>query len=349
MANNLINRNLLIACDGLSCRILKLARKRWFFIFSNHILTLLNFPCMKPLLFIVCFLIQPFMYAQEITLPLWPEGKVPNYQKTTEKEKIESTDIIRISLVQTPEMAVYLPAKKTATGQAVIICPGGGYGILAYNWEGTDVAGFLVSKGIAAIVLKYRLPNAKSNIVPHLSPLLDAKRAMRLVRYHATKWNIKKEAVGIMGFSAGGHLASTLGTHFDAGIPTATDSVEQLSSRPDFMILGYPVISMSKPIMHAGSRNNLIGAKADSALAKLYSNELQVTKETPPTFIVHATDDKGVPVENSLLFYQALKDHEVPAEMHIYPTGGHGFGMGLGKGYLSTWPDRLIDWLKARE
>lgn len=283
----------------------------------------------------------------QITLPLWPEGKVPNYKASGEKEKIESADIMRVSLVQTPEMTVYLPSKKAATGQAVIICPGGGYGFLAYNWEGTDVAGFLVAKGITAIVLKSRLPNSKSNITPHLSPLMDAARAMRMVRSNTARWNIKKDAIGIMGFSAGGHLASTLGTHFDNGDRAATDSIERQSSRPDFMVLVYPVISVSKPIMHAGSRNNLIGAKPDSSLAKLYSNELQVTKETPPTFLVHTTDDKTVPVENSLLFYQALKDNNVPVEMHIYPTGEHGFGLGVGTGYLESWTDRLVDWMRA--
>lgn len=294
----------------------------------------------------LCFLIQNTLHAQEITLPLWPAGKVPNYQKTDEKEMVESTDIIRISLVQTPEIAVYLPAKKSNTGQAVIICPGGGYARLAYDWEGVDVAKLLNAKGIAAIVLKYRLPNAKSNITPHLSPVMDAARAVRMIRANGAKWNIKIDAIGIMGFSAGGHLASTLATHFDNG-NAAADSIERQSSRPDFAVLVYPVISMSKPIMHTGSRNNLIGEKADSSLAKLYSNELQVTAQTPPTFLVHATDDKGVPVENSLLFYQACKDKGVPVEMHIYPTGGHGFGLAVGKGYLETWTDRLVDWMRG--
>lgn len=302
---------------------------------------------MKSILILFFTVVLHHTMTAQNTLPLYAEGKVPNYQKTTEKEVWDSADIIRVSLVQTPEMTVYLPSKKTATGQAVIICPGGGYTYLSYNWEGTDPAGYFVAKGIAAIVLKSRLPNAKSNITPHLSPLLDAKRAMRIVRANAAKWNIKKTAIGIMGFSAGGHLASTLGTHFDSGDAASTDSIERQSSRPDFMVLVYPVISMSKPIMHSGSRNNLIGAKADSSLARLYSNELQVTKETPPTFLVHATDDKAVPVENSLLFYQALKEANVPAEMHIYPTGGHGFGMGLGKGYLDTWMDRCVDWMKG--
>ncbi|HEY9342371.1 MAG TPA: alpha/beta hydrolase [Hanamia sp.] len=285
--------------------------------------------------------------SQEITFPLWPSGKVPNYQKTDEIEKRDTSETIHISKVQFPDITVYMPAKRNATGQVVIICPGGGYVNLSYDWEGTDVAKLLNSKGITAIVLKYRLPNSKSNIIPNLSPLMDAKRAIRMTRFYATKWNIKKDKVGIMGFSAGGHLASTLGTHFDNGDPKATDSIEQMSSRPDFMILIYPVISMSKNIMHAGSRNSLIGNHPTDELAKLYSNELQVTKETPPTFLVHATDDKSVPVENSLLFYQALKDNNVPAEMHIYPKGGHGFGLALGKGYLETWTDRLIDWLRG--
>lgn len=282
-----------------------------------------------------------------MTLPLWPAGKVPNYQKTAEVEKRDTGDIIGISLVQSPEITVYLPSKRIATGQAIIICPGGGYSRLAYNWEGTDPARLLSARGIAAIVLKYRLPNSKSNITPHLSPLMDAKRAIRIVRANAVKWNIKKDRIGIMGFSAGGHLASTLATHFDAGNVTADDSIERQPSRPDFTVLVYPVISMSKSIMHAGSRNNLIGAGTDSSLEKRYSNELQVTKETPPTFLVHATDDKAVPVENSMLFYQALKDNGVAVEMHIYPTGGHGFGLAVGKGYLETWTDRLVDWMRG--
>jgi acetyl esterase/lipase len=291
-------------------------------------------------------LIQLSIAAQEMILPLWAEGKVPNYKKTDETEKRDTAATIHITRVQQPDIAVFLPAKRNATGQAVIICPGGGYGTLAYNWEGMDVAKLLNAKGIAAIVLKYRLPNSKSNIVPHLSPLLDAKRAIRMVRFYADKWSIKKDKVGIMGFSAGGHLASTLATHFDKGENNAVDSIEQFSSRPDFMVLVYPVISMSKNIMHAGSRNNLIGDKPTDELAKLYSNELQVNKETPVTFLVHATDDKTVPVENSLLFYQALKDNGVSAEMHIYPKGGHGFGLALGRSYLETWTDRCIDWLR---
>ncbi len=285
--------------------------------------------------------------AQEITLSLWPAGKVPNFQTTNETEKWDSTDIVRVSKVQNPNIAVFLPSKKNATGQAVVICPGGGYGILAYDWEGTDIAKWLNSKGVAAIVLKYRLPNSKSNIVPHLSPLMDAQRAIRMVRANADKWNLKKDKVGIMGFSAGGHLASTAGTHFDNGNSNSPDSVERFSSRPDFMILMYPVITMSKPTMHSGSRNNLIGANPETQLANFYSAELNVTKETPPTFFAHATDDKAVPVENSLMLYQALKDNGIPVELHVYPKGGHGFGLALGIPETESWTDRCIDWLRA--
>ena len=303
---------------------------------------------MKFICFLFCYAaLQLYAKGQEITLPLWTEANVPNYQKTSETEKRDTGETIHIRLVQSPEITVYRPSKRNATGQAVIICPGGGYGTLSFSWEGTDVAKLLNAKGITAIVLKYRLPNSKSNVIPHLSPLSDAKRAIRMVRANAAKWNIDKNKVGIMGFSAGGHLASTLGTHFDNGDANAKDSIEQFSSRPDFMVLVYPVITMSKDVMHKGSRNNLISATPTDDLAKLYSNELQVTKTTPPTFLVHATDDKGVPVENSLLFYQALKDNGVPAEMHIYPAGGHGFGLALGKGYLETWTDRLVDWLRG--
>lgn len=296
--------------------------------------------------FISLFFYQ-MVQAQDTTIALWPAGKVPNYQKTDEVEKAESTDIIRISKVQSPEIAVFLPAKKNATGQAVIICPGGGYAYLSYNWEGTDVAKLLNAKGITAIVLKYRLPNSKSNITPYLSPLMDAKRAMRMVRANADKWHIHKNNIGIMGFSAGGHVASTLATHFDDGDKNSKDSIEQQSSRPDFAVLVYPVITMNKQFTHMGSRNNLLGSNPDSSLVNFYSNELQVNKQTPQTFLVHATDDKAVPVENSLRFYEALKNNGVSAEMHIFPHGGHGFGLALGKGELETWTDLLVAWMRG--
>ena len=285
-------------------------------------------------------------YSQEFTLPLWPEG-IPNFRETGALEKWDSSDIIAVTNVQHPDIAVFLPAMRQATGQAVLICPGGGYWALAYNWEGTDIAKWLNSKGIAGIVLKYRLPTSAGQVIPHESPLMDAKRAMRLVRYHAAEWNIDPEQVGVIGFSAGGHLASTLGTHFDYGDVYAINPVDRLSSRPDFMILVYPVITMTGSFMHKGSRNALIGENPEQALAESYSNELHVDKDTPPTFLIHAGDDKGVPVENSLAFYQALVDNNIPAEMHIYPKGGHGFSLAINKGHLNRWTDACIEWIKA--
>jgi acetyl esterase/lipase len=296
------------------------------------------------LFIIVAF--QTILMAQE-AIPLYPTGAIPNWKNGGEKEKRETTDILRISLVQVPDIAVYLPAKRNATGQAVVICPGGGYSILAYEWEGVEVAKLLNSKGIAAFVLKYRLPDPKSSTTLHLSPLTDAKRAMRMVRANAARWNIQRDRIGIMGFSAGGHLASTVLTQFDEGNRGSGDSIEQQSSRPDFGVLVYPVISMTKPIMHQGSRNRLIGNNPDPELATRYSTELQVKKETPPTFLVHAMDDNGVPMENSLLFYQAMKDKGVPGELHVYPSGGHGFGLAVGKGNLENWTTLCVDWIRS--
>jgi acetyl esterase/lipase len=228
----------------------------------------------------------------------------------------------------------------------VVICPGGGYGILAYDWEGSDIARWLNSQGIAAFVLKYRLPGSKSNIVPHKSPLMDAQRALRMVRFHAEQWNIDPGKIGIMGFSAGGHLASTLSTHYDRGDPSSTDPMEQVSCRPDFSILVYPVISFSDPFTHSGSRRNLLGENPDPELVKDFSNELQVTEDTPPAILIHSEDDKTVPVENSLLYFKALRANGITSELHIYPYGGHGFSLAIGQGHLETWPDRVIQWIK---
>ena len=299
------------------------------------------------LILIICVVFKTsYSIGQNFEIPLWP-GDIPNFQKTDEVEVADSSDIVRISKVQNPTIAVYLPSKKNATGQAVVICPGGGYRILAYDWEGTDIAKWLNANGVAAIVLKYRLPTSKSNIIPHKSPLIDAQRAMRMVRNYASVWNIDSNKIGVMGFSAGGHLASTLGTHFDEVLFESEDPIDQLNCRPDFMILMYPVISFSKSFIHQGSREALIGKNPDPSMIDHYSNELRVKDNTPPAFMVHAGDDKAVPVENSLVFYQALKEKNIPAELHVYPTGGHGFSLALGKGYLQTWPDRCLDWLKS--
>jgi len=286
--------------------------------------------------------------AQDVRLPLWPDG-VPNMKKIGKTEKVVKNPggITGISDVQNPDIAVFLPSGRNATGQAVVICPGGGYHGLAYDWEGSDIAKWLNSLGIAGIVLKYRLPVDESNIISYLSPLMDAKKAIRLVRYHAKEWNIDPGKVGVMGFSAGGHLASTLGTHFDYGNLKAIDPVERESSRPDFMLLGYPVISMADSITHMGSKKALLRSDPSPVRVKEFSNELQVTKDTPPTFLFLAADDKAVPPENSLVFFEALKDHGVPVEMHIYPTGGHGFSLAINiSSHTARWTQDAAAWLR---
>lgn len=301
---------------------------------------------MKKLL--ICLLIASViapLAGQNQILPLW-EGDPPNYRETGEVTIFDTADIVRLRNVQKPDIAVFLPSKKNATGEAVVICPGGGYGILAYDWEGSDIARWLNSNGIAAFVLKYRLPGSKSNIVPHMSPLMDAQRALRTVRANAEKWNIDPAKIGIMGFSAGGHLASTLSTHYDTGDSSSSDPVDQVSCRPDFSVLVYPVISFTEDFQHSGSRINLVGKDADEDLVKYYSNELQVTGDTPPAILIHSDDDEAVPVENSISYYKALRINKIASEVHIYPYGGHGYSLAIGQGHLSTWPDRVIEWIR---
>jgi acetyl esterase/lipase len=280
-----------------------------------------------------------------VVLPLW-EGTPPNSQPVAQPEqRTQEGAIVWIRHVAAPSIEVRLPSRANATGQAVIVCPGGSYAGLAYDWEGTDVAGWLNSRGIAAVVLRYRMP--VDGDVEHqkwLCPLLDAQRAIRFTRAHAAEWAINPAKVGIMGFSAGGHLASTAGTHFDPGDQAAADPIDRFSSRPDFLILIYPVITMLD-YTHGGSRENLLGKNPGDVLLRCYSNELEVTAETPPTFLVHAGDDNAVPVQNSLLFYQALIAHKVPVELHVYPHGGHGFSLARGKGRLEDWPQLCARWL----
>ena len=282
--------------------------------------------------------------SQDQVLPLW-EGDPPFYVESDEKEYSEVTNITRIHQVQKPEISVFLPRKKSANGNAVLICPGGGYRILAWDWEGENIGRWFNSKGIAAIVLKYRLPSPVSQTEPHKVPLTDAQRAMRLVRHHAEEWGINPERTGVMGFSAGGHLASTLSTHFDAGDPGSTDPVEKQSCRPDFSILMYPVITMENDYTHRGSRRNLLGDNPSDEMVEYYSNEKQVSENTPPAILIHSTDDGGVPVENSLAYYKALKDQGISAAMHVYPYGGHGFALAENRGHLATWTDRVLDWI----
>ncbi|WP_299323819.1 alpha/beta hydrolase [uncultured Maribacter sp.] len=299
---------------------------------------------MKNTLLLLMLIVMGDAAAQDTIMQLWPKDKIPNQIKSLEKEVHEQNEILRISKVQVPSIEVYLPSKRDATGEAVLIFPGGGYGILAYDWEGTDIAKFFNSKGIAGVVVKYRLPSDVSQKDKKYVPLIDAQRAIRLVRNIAEKFNVESDKIGIIGFSAGGHLASTLGTHFNEKVYKAVDDIDNESARPDFMALGYPVISFGE-MTHQGSKNNLIGENPTIDMVDYFSNEKQVTEQTPPTFLLHATDDTVVPVENSLLFYKAVKDKGVSATMHIYPKGGHGFGLGLHNEHLKDWGDRMIDWI----
>lgn len=282
--------------------------------------------------------------AQQKIIPLYEEI-IPNSTNTKEKEKQEKNEILWITNVQTPTLEAYFPSKRNTNGKAVIICPGGGYHGLAYDWEGTEIAQWFNTKGIIAFVLKYRLPVANNVTNKSEVPLQDAIRAIQIVRKNATSWNLNEDKIGVMGFSAGGHLASTLGTHYNTNTKIPNDPYKNINARPDYMILLYPVITMKEKYTHMGSRKALIGENPSEEIIEKYSNELQVTSETPPTFIVHSADDGGVPIENSLDFYKALKENNVPSEMHLYPTGGHGFGLGLENEHLKNWTDRLNEWL----
>ncbi len=304
---------------------------------------------MRVLCFLV-FLMLGGVSAQDTIMPLWPKDKVPNHINSEEKEVlVKGDDLDRISKVQEPTIEVYLPAKANANGQAMLIFPGGGYQILAYDWEGTDIAKFLNGKGIAGIVVKYRMPSSVSQKDKHLVPLIDAQRAVRMVRSMAEELNINTDKIGVMGFSAGGHLASTLGTHYNDKVYDSIDVIDEQSARPDFMALGYPVISFKSMMTHKGSKRNLSGDKSEPSIIEYFSNEEQVTEDTPPTFLFHASNDKAVPVENSLAFYKALKDKGVSVTMHIYPTGGHGFSLARDNRHLRTWTERLFEWMEALE
>jgi acetyl esterase/lipase len=271
--------------------------------------------------------------AQDASRPapvrLWPEG-APGAKGSSEE------DIPSLQLYQSP-------AGK-ATGAAIVVCPGGGYGRLAPH-EGHDIAVWLNSVGVTALVLKYRLGPKYQ----HPAMMQDALRAIRIARAQAAEWKIDPNRVGIMGFSAGGHLASTAATHFDAGDPNASDPVEKLSSRPDVAILCYPVVTMTDPFAHKGSRRNLLGDNPSPQLNDLMSNERQVTDRTPPTFFFHTTDDAGVPVENSLMFAAALRQKKVPYELHVYEHGRHGVGLAPNDPALGTWPKLLENWLRSRQ
>jgi acetyl esterase/lipase len=260
---------------------------------------------------------------------LWPQG-APGAVGSEEADR--------------PTLTIWRPPEERANGAAVVVCPGGGYGFLAVDHEGKQIAEWFNELGVTALMLKYRIaPRYK-----HPAPMQDVQRAIRTVRAKAQALNIDVGRVGVMGFSAGGHLASTAATHFDAGSPDAQDAVERQSCRPDFAILCYPVITFTDPFTHAGSRKNLLGEKPEPALVEQLSNERQVTEKTPPTFLFHTTEDTAVPPENSVMFYIALRKAGVPAEMHIYEKGRHGVGLARNDPVLSTWSTRCADWLRAR-
>ena len=260
---------------------------------------------------------------------LWPDG-APGAIGTEEADE--------------PSIKMYMPRNAPHNCAAVVVCPGGGYCTLALGHEGEAIAQWLNERGIAAFVLRYR----HAPRYGHPWPLQDAKRALRIVRARATEWNIDAARIGIWGFSAGGHLASTLSTHFDAGDAQAEDAVERVNCRPDFSVLIYPVITLEGPHAHTGSRDNLLGKEPMSQLMEEYSNEKRVTPQTPPTFLFHTGADTVVPPENSVLYYLALRKASVPSEMHIYETGEHGGGLWESDKALSTWPLLLDNWLRGR-
>lgn len=293
----------------------------------------------QTILFLTVLFMTSSLFAQDKVLKVWPNG-APNHNGMNEPE--EKFEGARVRNVSEAEMYVYLPEKEKNTGAAVVICPGGGYWIEAMDHEGYQMAEWLKEKGVAGIVLKYRLPYGHHEI-----PSGDTRRAMRIVRSNAEEWGIDPSKIGIAGSSAGGHLASTVGTRFDYGNPESNDALEKISCRPDFMLLLYPVITFREEFGHMGSRKNLIGEGNNWELVEKYSNELHVTPETPPAFLILPDDDKTVPPRNSVEFYLALKENNVPAEMHIFAEGGHGFGMNKKNLPVDQWPELFYNWLKA--
>ncbi|MCX2478768.1 alpha/beta hydrolase [Pedobacter sp. MC2016-15] len=284
--------------------------------------------------------------AQQV-IELYP-GAIPGAKAAPasykERQTVKDGKVTGLSKVFQPTITLYQPAAAMANGTAVIICPGGGYQHLAISHEGEEVAKRFNEKGVTAIVLKYRLPDDTTMVDKSFGPLQDAEQAIYMVRKNAARWKINPAKIGIMGFSAGGHLASSLAVHYG---DSKIENKEKLSLRPDFAVLVYPVVSfLASP--HTGSVKNLIGANGTQAQREYFSNELQVNAETPSTFLVHANDDKTVPVENSILFNQALVKNKVAVETHLYQAGGHGFGL-HNKTTADDWFERLENWMKANQ
>lgn len=277
------------------------------------------------------------------TIPLY-SGKIPNSKISANEEQNTANALVDTVTrnVSIPTLTIFLPLKNLSKGSAVIICPGGGYGGLLTKREGSDVARAFTKLGVTAFVLKYRLPNDAIMEDKSIGPLQDALQALKMVRQNAVKWNIDASKIGIMGFSAGGHLASSAGTHFDTQI---IENAENIDLRPSFMVLINPVISFSNEIGHIGSRNNLLGKSPSPEKITFFSNELHVNQSTPQTFLVHTADDTVVSPENSFRFYHALRKNKVNAELHIYSEGEHGF---LKKPVFEEWFGRTVNWMKDR-
>ncbi len=291
---------------------------------------------LRSLPFFTLALVSSLAMADEpITFPLWTSG-APGATGT------EAVDI--------PTLTIYKPAADTSTGASVVVCPGGGYGFLAMDHEGKQVAEWLNTLGVTAFVLKYRLAPKYH----HPAMINDANRAIRTVRARSVEWGLNPKKIAVLGFSAGGHLASTAATHYDAGDAKAEDPIERVSSRPDRAILLYPVVAIATPFGHSGSKKNLLGENPDPKLLESLSNETQVTADTPPTFLAHTNEDSGVPAENSLFFVLALRKAKVPVELHLFEKGAHGLGLGNGikndqpKLPFSHWPALCAEWLKAQ-
>jgi len=297
---------------------------------------------MKNWICIFLLFFASMTYAQD-TLPLYEV--IPNSKPADNLEKSETAadGITRVSEVSVPQLIVFRPANPNGT--AVIICPGGGYRILAITHEGYDVARELNKWGVTAFVLKYRLPSDRTMLDRSIGPLQDAERAIQLVREHAREWGINPKKIGIMGFSAGGHLAASLSTRYRESL---IENPKKTSFRPDFSVLVYPVISFTDSLTHMGSRNNLIGSNPSESRIKKYSNEFNIDKKTPPAFLIHAKDDKTVPIGNAYAYYNALQQLKIPAALKVYETGGHGFGM-YNKKEAHNWMGELKAWMQQQK
>ncbi len=298
----------------------------------------------RLLLFLFTFFVSMQNTIAQTVIPLYP-GVIPNNKPHADEERSErgSDGILRISKVSRPSISMFPASKEKHTRAAVIICPGGGYSIESAAAEGSDVAKVFNNMGITAFVLKYRIPDDSTQEDKSIAPLQDAQQAIKLVRENAKKWNIDPKRIGVMGFSAGGHLAASLGTHYTSPL---IPNDKNTSLRPDFMILVYPVISFTDAIGHIGSREQLLGKDPSIEQINNYSNELHVNDSTPPTILIHSAGDNVVKVANSISFFDELNKHKVHAEMHIYQNGGHGYGLYI-PGSKERWMDRVYSWMES--